>query len=175
MGGFIWRYTIAFVKGVYGKRPRMGATLKHLLWGEGGYGVGRLRLFTFKVLTWAVAEHLASTLFKQVFQSRPRYRGLAMRAILDRTIFLLLLCFFLSRVVISLMKMEEAKVGISQTKIRSSTVQYPSISLCFKTSDDVSVSMLASGESNQVMNITEKLMAISFGGIVNDRWESMQQ
>ena len=93
-----------------------------------------------------------------------------MRAILDRTIFLLLLCFFVSRVVISLMRVEEGKVGLSQGKVRSNRVQYPSISLCFNSLGHVNVSLLASGEADQVMNVTERLESLYFGGIVDDRW-----
>ena len=93
-----------------------------------------------------------------------------MRALIDRTIFLLLLSFFTSRVVISMMRVKEDKVGLSQEKVRSRTVQYPSISLCFDTLNDVNVSVLASGEFDQIMNITDRLESLSFGGIANGRW-----
>ena len=92
-----------------------------------------------------------------------------MRALIDRTIFLLLLSFFTSRVVISMMRVKEDKVGLSQEKVRSSTVQYPSISLCFDTFNGVNVSVLASGEFDQIVNITARLETFSFAGIVNDR------
>ena len=92
-----------------------------------------------------------------------------MRALLSKTIFFLLLCFFVSRVSISLMRLGEGKVGLSQAKVRSSTVQYPSITLCFDSVEDVNVSMLASGEGGQVMNLTDKLITLAFQGIVNGR------
>ena len=92
-----------------------------------------------------------------------------MRALLDKTILLLLLCFFVSRVVISLIRLGEGKIGLAQDKVRSNKVQYPSISLCFEGSSNVSV--LASGEV-EVMNITDNLETLAFGGIFNDRWGS---
>ena len=95
-----------------------------------------------------------------------------MGALLDRTVFLLLLCFLVSRVVISLLKVEEGKVGLAQGKVRSRTVQYPSISLCFDTFKEINVSVLASGEVDKVMNITDLLNSLTFGGIANDRWGS---
>ena len=93
-----------------------------------------------------------------------------MRALLNKTIFFILLCFFVSRVFISLMRLGEGKIGLAQEKVRSNKVQYPSISLCFGRSSNVSV--LASGELDQVMSITDYLEELYFGGIVNDRWGS---
>ena len=90
-----------------------------------------------------------------------------MRALLNKTIFFILLGFFVSRVFISLMRLGEGKIGLAQEKVRSNKVQYPSISLCIYGSSNVSV--LASGEV-EAMNITDNLESLAFGGIVNDRW-----
>ena len=90
-----------------------------------------------------------------------------MRALLNKTIFFILLGFFVSRVFISLMRLGEGKIGLAQEKVRSNKVQYPSISLCYEGSSNVSV--LASGVV-EVMNITDNLETLAFGGIVNDRW-----
>ena len=92
-----------------------------------------------------------------------------MHALLDGTVFLALLCYFISKVVISLLRVEEGKVGLAQEKIRSNTVQYPSITLCFNPVKRVNITTLTSGEDDGVMNVTDVLVSLSFGGIVDDR------
>ena len=93
-----------------------------------------------------------------------------MRALLDRLVFLVLMCFFASRVVISLMRVDKGKVGLSQGKVRSSTVQYPSISLCFDILGQLNTSVLATEEIDQEVRVLDILYSLSFGGIANDRW-----
>ena len=43
------------------------------------------------------------------------------------------------------------------------------ISLCFDPLESVNITTLISGEDDGVMNVTDMLVSLTFGGIVNDR------
>ena len=98
----------------------------------------------------------------------------AMRVLLDKVILLALLSIFISRVAISLMRMEEGEVGIAQRKIKSNSLQYPDVTLCFHTwyENASHTFMKNSGHVPKLgpeMNITELLITLSFYGFINNR------
>ena len=93
--------------------------------------------------------------------------------VLDGIVFFALLGYFVFRVVISVHRMDEAKIGLTQNKMKSQTVQYPSITICFDPFNDCLDSVdcrhnpttLKRWSHEGVMNTTDMGVAVWFGGI----------
>ena len=97
-----------------------------------------------------------------------------MQALLDKAIILTLLGIFISRVAISVMRMEEGEVGIAQRKMKSNKLQYPDVTFCFHTWYENSSHNFAKNSGHvpklgPVMNITDILITLYFHGYINDR------
>ena len=97
-----------------------------------------------------------------------------MKALLDKAILLTILGIFISRVAISVMRMEEGEVGIAQRKMKSNKLQYPDVTICCHTWYENSSHNFAKNSGQipklgPVMNVTDILITLYFYGFVNDR------
>ena len=97
--------------------------------------------------------------------------------VLDGIVFFALLGYFVFRVATSVLRMDEAKIGLTQEKIRSPTMQYPSITICFNPFNDCpyrsdcrhNPTTLKRWSHEGVMNATDMRVVAEFGGILDGR------